>query len=364
MKYVDKLNQLLRGYNFALSNLKPVEKKLLEKQIDKLNKWMDKGANNHNWFSLSINEYIKECQQAIDSFIEIKNRVIQKAQNIEEKVMNIENCQIINQIDFDRKTTMDISEFSKFFEDYRLKMINSLVKDYSNIGDLYLKHIEESTVKQKSGAGTPSAEMRPYYMYWERRIFNAITKMIVRALAANKTIYMRTERPCLIQMTSSYNHPEITFHPTQEDLRNELEKFSRSILDSTNKFGRWWDGFCHIFEERLHEETAEKYIPHTFYTDVMQNKMIAQLQYELIQCKNQIIDKFNLLIKGMKTRNKLTELFDKTLMSKLQKQIDKNPSTQDIELRIQNLINSKYMYVHQQNEQQNYIVLIDYNEVK
>jgi chemotaxis protein CheY-P-specific phosphatase CheC len=118
MKYIDKLNQLLRGYNSALSYLKPVEKKLLEKQIDKLNKWMDKGAANHNWFSLSINEYIKECQQAIDSFIEIKNRVIQKAGNIEEKVLNIENCQIINQIDFDRKTTMDISEFSKYFEDY------------------------------------------------------------------------------------------------------------------------------------------------------------------------------------------------------------------------------------------------------
>jgi dynein heavy chain len=118
MKYIDKLNQLLRGYNSALSYLKPVEKKLLEKQIDKLNKWMDKGAQNHNWFSLSINEYIKECQQAIDSFIEIKNRVIQKAGNIEEKVLNIENCQIINQIDFDRKTTMDISEFSKYFEDY------------------------------------------------------------------------------------------------------------------------------------------------------------------------------------------------------------------------------------------------------
>lgn len=47
--------------------------------------------------------------------------------------------------------------------------------------------------------------MRPYYKYWERRIFNAITKMIVRALAANKTIWLRTERPCLIKMISSYN---------------------------------------------------------------------------------------------------------------------------------------------------------------
>jgi hypothetical protein len=31
MRYVDKLNQLLRGYNTALSNLKDVERKLLEK---------------------------------------------------------------------------------------------------------------------------------------------------------------------------------------------------------------------------------------------------------------------------------------------------------------------------------------------
>ena len=140
-RYVDKLNQLLRGYNSALSNLQEVEKKLLEKQITKLNKWMDKGHNNHNWFSLSINEYIKECQQAIDSFIEIKNRVIQKAQNIEEKVLNIENAQIIRQIDLERKSAMDITEFSDYFESYRAKTIASLVKDYQNIGDLYLKHI-------------------------------------------------------------------------------------------------------------------------------------------------------------------------------------------------------------------------------
>lgn len=123
MRYVDKLNQLLRSYNSALNGLKEVEKKLLQKKIQKLDKQMDKGVNNHNWFSLSINEYIKECTQAIDSFIEIKQRVIQKAQNIEEKVLNIENSQIIKQIDFDRNTAMDITEFSDFFEKYRDKQV-------------------------------------------------------------------------------------------------------------------------------------------------------------------------------------------------------------------------------------------------
>jgi len=196
---------------------------------------MDKGAKNHNWFSLSIDEYIKECQQAIDTFRETKTTVLQHAQNIEKKVVNIEIAQIVKQIDFERKNPMDITEFSEFFENQRVKVIGELVKDYQCIGDQYLKSIEDKTVKSNSDSqkGQASEEMRPYYMYWERRIFNAITKMIVRALAANKTIYQRVEKPCLIKMISSYNHPEITFHPTVDELRTQLEKFSRNILEST-----------------------------------------------------------------------------------------------------------------------------------
>jgi len=238
---------------------------------------MDKGAKNHNWFSLSIDEYIKECQQAIDTFRETKTTVLQHAQNIEKKVVNIEIAQIVKQIDFERKNPMDITEFSEFFENQRVKVIGELVKDYQCIGDQYLKSIEDKTVKSNSDSqkGQASEEMRPYYMYWERRIFNAITKMIVRALAANKTIYQRVEKPCLIKMISSYNHPEITFHPTVDELRTQLEKFSRNILESTRQFGRWWDGFCIIFEEKINDENAEKYIPYTFFEDVMQNKMIS-----------------------------------------------------------------------------------------
>ena len=217
MRHVDKLSQLLRGYNSALSNLKVVEKKLLEKQIQKLNRWMDKGVDNHNWFSLSIGEYIKECQKAIDEFKETKSRVLQHAQNIEKKVITIENAIIVREIEFDRKSPMDISEFSEFFDSYRMKILAELVKDYQNIGDMYLKSIEECTVKTNTQGAD---EMKQYYQYWERRIFNAITKMIIRALAANKTLWLRTEKPSLIKMTSSYNHPEMTYHPTVDELRN------------------------------------------------------------------------------------------------------------------------------------------------
>jgi len=154
-------------------------------------------------------------------------------------------------------------------------MISDLVKDYQLIGDQYLKSIEESTVKNSTNDGGKSEAMGAYYAYWERRIFNAITKMIVRALAANKTLYNRNEKPYLIRMTSSYNFPEILFHPTENELKTILEKFNRNILDSAKQFGRWWEGYAKIFEEKTNEETGEKSIPFTFFDDIKTNKMIV-----------------------------------------------------------------------------------------
>jgi hypothetical protein len=58
MQYIDKLNLLLRNYNAALTGLKPVEKKLLLAMLSELDIQMMKGANDYNWFSLSIKEYI------------------------------------------------------------------------------------------------------------------------------------------------------------------------------------------------------------------------------------------------------------------------------------------------------------------
>lgn len=83
MMHIDSLNKLLRSYNSALGDLRAVEKKLLFKDITKLNVKMNKGLENHNWFSLSISEYIEECNREIELFKDTKSRVLQQASNIE-----------------------------------------------------------------------------------------------------------------------------------------------------------------------------------------------------------------------------------------------------------------------------------------
>jgi len=120
-------------------------------------------------------------------------------------------------------------------------------------------------------------------------------------------------------MNSFYNHPELTYLPTVEELRTKLEIFTRNILESTKQFGRWWDGFCKIFEERIHEETQDKYIPYTFYEDVMVNPVITQLNFEIMQSRSQVIEKFTLFNRGWEKKQNLQQLFEKGEMAKLQK---------------------------------------------
>ena len=100
MRNIDKLNQLLRNYNSAMLDMRPVEKKLLEKQSMSLDYSREKGPLNHNWFSLSIPEYIKECTKAIETFRETKLKVLSNAGSIEKLVKQIETAVLIKPIDF------------------------------------------------------------------------------------------------------------------------------------------------------------------------------------------------------------------------------------------------------------------------
>ena len=122
-------------------------------------------------------------------------------------------AEIVRTIDFANQEIMSINEFSEYFDQHREKTIAELVKDYQNIGDIYLKSIEECTFKKNT---QNCEEMRQYYYYWERRIFNAITKMTIRAMAANKALWR--SKP-LISMTAQYNYPEMSYHPTTDEIK-------------------------------------------------------------------------------------------------------------------------------------------------
>lgn len=202
--------------------------------------------------------------------------------------------------------------------------------------------------------------MRTYYYYWERRIFNAITKMIIRAMAANKALWRG--KP-LIMMKANYNHPEMSYHPTVEELKTQLDKFSSNILQSAKKFGRWWDGYCKIFEETVDKDTSEKSIKYTFYDELNQNPVICNLQMEIQTLNMQIQKKFDLQADGFFNQS-FKMLYDKNELTKMQKQAEKSHSVTVIEKRLLILKKLKKQNIKQKpTHYQNSIVNVDYTDV-
>jgi dynein heavy chain, axonemal len=244
-------------------------------------------------------------------------------------VQKIENAKLIRDIPWQTIEPMDIIQFNEYFDSHCKKVIEELVINYKNIGDIYLKNVEENTVKTNT-KGSP--KLARYYKYWETRIFNAISIMILRAMAAVKTIYSGTiQKKQLIKISADYHFPEITYHPSKEEIANQLEKFFRSILESSKSFGRWWKGYCITFEEKPNPETAELYIPFTFFDEVNESPIITDISAKIVQAREDILKKMNSSGQHWKRIMEDFRLYDKNEKSKVLKALDKNHSTSNID---------------------------------
>lgn len=247
---------------------------------------------------------------------------MQQSANIEKKVKTIEEAEIIRTIDFKTIQLREAQELMEWFDGYRLERLNELVKDYQLIGDQYLKSIEGATFNSQTCMLT---EMLPYYKYWERKVFNAITKMIIRALAVVKAILMSRDgvKP-LIRMDAGNNNLEIIYQPPQEEMQNQLEKFHKNIIDSTKQFGRWKDKTCKVFPYVDDHESTEKIIKYTFYDDVIKNPVIISLTEDNTHQIKKLVDKFDFYSTHLFTFPLLKSLYDMNRFNHQHRQMEKH----------------------------------------
>ena len=186
--------------------------------------------------------------------------------------------------------------------------------------------------------------------------------MVIRALATNKALLTKTGKP-MIKMTATYNHPDMSYHPTKDELRTQLDKFNRNILDSTKKFGRWWDGYCKIFDTIPDKDSSEQTIPFSFFDDVNHNPVITALNLEIVQQAQTIEDKFTLHAERFHERA-FKVIYDKNEMTKMQKAIEKSASVTTIEKRIMGFKTLKRVNIKSKSSMiQNFLVLVDYSDV-
>ena len=178
-KSVMRCSKMLVRYQRLLTSLSEINKDLLQKQLAELSKVMDQGFDPINWNSLHIPAYIDNCNKAIDAFEGTLEQIKSSTDKIEEVVQQIATTLLVSDSDFE-PTSHEISELLDVIESRRCQRVDKLVNKYHDISSLLLK-VEETVATTNTGS---SPALKQYYLYWEKRLCNAISSMIVSSLSS------------------------------------------------------------------------------------------------------------------------------------------------------------------------------------
>lgn len=83
---------MLDEYKDAVHTLSDIDRKLLSKSINELNKKLERGHESLNLSSLSIPDFIDDCMKEISKFRDVKKKLDKNALMIEDIVKSIENA--------------------------------------------------------------------------------------------------------------------------------------------------------------------------------------------------------------------------------------------------------------------------------
>lgn len=106
-----------------------------------------------------------------------------------------------------------------------------------------MKNIQVEEVVAGTNTGM-SVSLAGYYHYWEKCIFNAITKCIISSMATFLALLQSKDRPPLCEVKANLNGKDLVVTPTVNDIYKYLTKSVKNIVESARMFVRWMHGTC------------------------------------------------------------------------------------------------------------------------
>eukprot|EP00750_Incisomonas_marina_P009230 INCI15857.2.p1 GENE.INCI15857.2~~INCI15857.2.p1 ORF type:complete len:4529 (-),score=890.01 INCI15857.2:58-13644(-) len=338
---VQRCTRMLNRYHALLDSLNESEKMMLTQQLRDLSKTITQGFDPINWNSLHIPAYIEKCNKAIDLFQAMQELIQSSTSKIEERLSSIANTRLVSEADFDDHP-YQISELTDQVENRCRKRVADLVNKYHEIGGMLFK-VEETVTQSNSGR---SPTLQPYYNYWERRTYNALSTMVITSLVCLQSLLgldadsssggatadssaaidgnsgASSRKTPLIHVSASMNSSDISTTPSMNDVYKFIRRVIKNIIESSANFYRWQAGSCIECEpQRADDDDAEKegagWVP-TFHDDICRNPGVINLRVSLIQSISNAFRKGERHIDGWNQFNKLYRLWNpkKTAMFK------------------------------------------------
>eukprot|EP01105_Mastigella_eilhardi_P016134 TRINITY_DN3695_c0_g1_i1.p1 TRINITY_DN3695_c0_g1~~TRINITY_DN3695_c0_g1_i1.p1 ORF type:complete len:4489 (-),score=1285.68 TRINITY_DN3695_c0_g1_i1:87-13553(-) len=286
-KLQDDLETMLRGYYNVQANVaRPEEEVLLKAQNEHIREFFRPGIEVLNWNSLGIPDYIKKCSQEVNSFQAVLNSIHINVAKMSSVVEDIANARLVARpTPLPGEEVLELQEFYTQQEKNRTSVVQELVKKYRSVTNC-LGQIESVTVP---GKPTFQCEhMKPYYDFWERKIFNALNKMVLENLAAMQqftstvTSKNKSERFPLFRIVASLVPPEISVRPSLEEVHKYFSMVLNGIVNCPQYFVRWENGRCTECQPQVFNPEEEPVII-SFLPAISANPQVIKTMFQVTQ---------------------------------------------------------------------------------
>ncbi|XP_051514176.1 dynein axonemal heavy chain 10 [Myxocyprinus asiaticus] len=310
LRYIHGLKKLVNHYHSLMDSLNGAELSLMAEQVQELRQVLRYGCKRLNWNSLGIPQFIQRGNQATSKFESLMNQIQKNERDIDEKLKSIESANLFKFPTSDKTGRLPgIKEFCEFIECERAKVLNLLVNKYAAISPLLSKM--ESLIM---GTSTGKAKrMAQFYAYWERKIFDSLTKMVLKNIQAFNTALMGTT--ALFQIDAILAAPEIALHPKNNEVYKLMRQCVGDCVESTRRFVRWMHGSCLQCPPQL-VDGEDKLFVFTFYSEICQIPQINEQAMAVTQSMQRLLNGINVYLKNWMCYRSLWKLDKAIVMEK------------------------------------------------
>ncbi|XP_045152663.1 dynein axonemal heavy chain 10 [Echinops telfairi] len=267
LRYTDGIQRMLEHYHRLLGTLNDAEFMLLDDHSQELLRVFRSGYKRLNWNSLGISDYIVRCKQAIGKFESLVHQIHKNSDDITSRLTLIESINLFKYpIPKNQEELPGVKEFFEHIERERTKDLDHMVRWYLAIGPLLTK-AEGLVIHTNTGK---SPKLASYYKYWEGKIYEVLTKLIIKNLQSFNALILGTVP--LFQTETILSAPEIILHPNANEIDKLCVNCARNCVEVTKHFVRWMDGSCIECPPQKGEE--EELVVISFFSDISLNPQI------------------------------------------------------------------------------------------
>ncbi|XP_036382121.1 dynein heavy chain 10, axonemal [Megalops cyprinoides] len=310
IRYVNGLKNLVNHHHELMDSLNDAEFNLLTEQITELRRVMSSGHRRLNWNALGIWEYMNRCTQATSKFESLVNQILKNERDIDIKLQAIDSADLFKLPVMDKGDDLPgVKKFCELIESERAKDVNLLSRKYTAISPLLTK-MESLIMHTNTGK---AKRMTYYYAYWEKKVFDALIKMVVRNIQTFNAALMGNVP--LFRIETILSVPDIILNPKNSEVYKLIMHCVRDCVTSTKKFVRWMHGTC-IECPPQNVEGEDEPVVLSFYGDVSQHPLVNERAMAVSQNVHRLLSSVGVYLNRWKRYRPLWKLDKAIVMDK------------------------------------------------